>query len=320
MLFKRLIFVFVFSAIIAPCIYSEEPKDASVQDQASGVTSNAPTAESDQQISDFSLAGYGEKGKKTWDLSGKSADIFTEVVRLNDVVGNMYGKDEDVKLTADNGDFNKTDGRVHLEKHVVITTSSGMKLVTDSLDWDRKGQVVSTADKVNIQRDNITVTASGAKGVPSLKQVSLEKDVKLDIEPQAEDKEKKNALNEKTIITCDGPLEIDYEKNVAYFNSNVRVERSDSVIYSDKMDVFFIAGTKKQGPQATQDESKKEGFMANKIDRIVSRGNVRVVQGENTSYSDEAIYTAADKKLVLRGGAKLVVNSVEGLTHASAGN
>jgi len=36
--------------------------------------------ESDQQISDFSLSGYGDKGKKSWDISGKSADIFTEVV------------------------------------------------------------------------------------------------------------------------------------------------------------------------------------------------------------------------------------------------
>ncbi|MBM3245689.1 MAG: LPS export ABC transporter periplasmic protein LptC, partial [Candidatus Omnitrophica bacterium] len=98
------------------------------------------SAESDQQISDFSLAGYGEQGKKTWELSGKSADIFDEVVKLKDITGNLYGKDEDIKLTSDKGDFNKTEGKIFLEDNVVITTTSGAKLTTDSLEWDRKKQ------------------------------------------------------------------------------------------------------------------------------------------------------------------------------------
>jgi LPS export ABC transporter protein LptC len=115
--------------------------------------------ESDQQISDFSLAGYGEKGKKSWDISGKSADIFTEEVKLKEVVGNMYGKEEDMRLIADKGDFNKVNGKVHLEQNVVITTSSGTKLTTDSLDWDRKNQLVTTRDPVNIQRQDMVVDA-----------------------------------------------------------------------------------------------------------------------------------------------------------------
>ncbi|HTZ10957.1 MAG TPA: LPS export ABC transporter periplasmic protein LptC, partial [Candidatus Margulisiibacteriota bacterium] len=127
--------------------------------------------ESDQQISDFSLAGYGEKGKKSWDISGKSADIFSEVVKLDSVVGNLYGKEENVKLTAKRGDFNKNDGKVHLEQDVVVTTSSGAKLTTDSLDWDRKNQLVSTNDTVNVQRENMFTVAKGAKGEPNLKKV-----------------------------------------------------------------------------------------------------------------------------------------------------
>ena len=76
--------------------------------------------ESDQQINDFSLAGYGDRGKKSWDIAGKSADIFQEEVKLKDVDGNLYGKDENVNLTAKTGNFNKKDGKVHLEKDVVI--------------------------------------------------------------------------------------------------------------------------------------------------------------------------------------------------------
>ena len=275
-------------------------------------------AESDQQISDFSLAGYGEKGKKTWDLAGKSADIFTDVVKLKVVEGNLYGKEEDIKLTADRGDFNKDDGKVHLEQNVVITTSSGTKLNTDALDWDRKRQLVTTKDTVNIERDNMVIVATGAKGEPNLKKVALEKDVKLDINQTEQASNPGSAVKEKITITCDGPLEIDYEKSVATFNNHVKVERQDSTIYSDSMDVYFISPGKKKEPS----ESKAQGkaFMGSKIDKIVARGNVKVVRGENVSYSQEAIYTATDKKLTLTGRPKLVIYSTEGFSDASSGN
>ncbi|MBM3249383.1 MAG: LPS export ABC transporter periplasmic protein LptC [Candidatus Omnitrophica bacterium] len=279
--------------------------------------SGASTSEtSDQQISDFSLAGYGEKGKKNWDLSGKTADIFTEVVKLNEVVGNLYGKEEDIRLTAERGDFNKTDGKVHLEENVVITTSSGTKLTTDALDWDRKNQLVTTDDIVNIKRENMVVVASGARGEPNLKKVALEKDVRLDINPEEPAGDKASAVKEKITITCDGPLDIDYEKSMATFNNNVKVEREDSTIYSDKMDVFFSSSKEKKEAPAAGGPGKEEGeagsFMGNKIERIVARGNVKVVRGENVSYSEEAIYSAQDKKLTLTGRPKLIIYSTEG--------
>lgn len=256
------------------------------------------TQESDQQISDFCLTGYGEKGKKSWDLCGKSADIFKEVVKLKDVVGNLYGKEENVKLTADRGDFNKVDGKVHLEDNVVITTSTGAKLTTDSLDWERNSELLSTKDNVNIQRDNMIIVASGARAEPDLKKVALEKDIRLDINP------------EKIIITCDGPLEIDYEKNIASFNNNVKVEKSDSEIFSDKMDVYFIT------PKDTDESKNTQGLGSFKIDRIIARGNVKVIRGDNISYSEEAIYIVSAKKLILTGRPKLIISSTEELNDA----
>ncbi len=272
--------------------------------------------EADQQINDFSLAGYGEKGKKSWDLSGKSADIFTDVIKLKDVIGNLYGKEEDIRLTAERGDFNKADGKVHLEENVVITTSGGAKLTTDSLDWDRKNQLVTSPDIVNIQRENMITVALGAKGEPGLKNIVLEKDVKVNINPVNSEQEK-----EKIIITCDGPLEIDYEKNIAAFNNNVKVERTDSTIYSDKMDVYFLKANK-DDKEAKDAGQAKEGpeLMGTKIEKIIARGNVKIVRGENTSYSEEAIYTASDKKITLTGRPKLIIYSTEDLKDAFTGN
>lgn len=272
--------------------------------------------EADQQINDFSLVGYAEKGRKSWDLSGRSADIFTDVVKLKDVIGNLYGEQEDIKLTADRGDFNKSDGKVHLEENVVITTSAGTKLTTDSLDWDRKNQLVATPDIVNIQRENMVTVAKGAKGRPDLNNVSLEKDVRVDINPvdPTSGQSPSKGIKDKTIITCDGPLEIDYEKNIAVFNNNVKVERSDSTMYSDKMDVYFSKG------QDTAKQEETPELMGTNIDKIIARGNVKIVRGENTSYSEEAIYTASDKKITLIGRPKLVIYSAEEFKDAFTGN
>lgn len=272
--------------------------------------------ESDQQISEFSLASFGEKGKKAWDLSGKSADIFTDVVKLKEVIGNLYGEKEDIKLTADKGDFNKVDGKVHLEENVVITTSSGAKLTTDSLDWDRKNQLVVTKDLVNIERGNMVTTASGAMGEPNLKKVSLEKDVTVNINPATDEKSQEPQAQKKIVITCDGPLEIDYGKNIATFKNNVKVDTQDILIQSDIMDVYFgRVGRDTPGTAGTDLTA-----MGSKIEKIVARGNVKITRGENVSYSDEATYTALDKKITLSGTPKLIIYSSEGDMNASFGN
>ncbi len=284
-----------------------------------------PQESSDQQIMDFSLASFGEKGKKSWDLSGKSADIFSEVIKLKDVIGNLYGKDEDIKLTADKGDFDKTQGKIHLEDNVIITTSTGAKLTTDSLDWDRKNKLVTTKDMVNIERGNMVTTASGAHGEPDLKKVRLEKDVTVNINPDTEEKSKEQNVKKKIVITCDGPLQIDYDKNIATFNNNVKVDTQDAIIQSDIMDVYFgKAGAGKDtsgSKKADSDVGSTLGgsAMGSKIDKIVARGNVKITRGENVSYSDEATYNALDKKIILSGKPRLIIYSGEGM-NASFGN
>ena len=269
-----------------------------------------------QQMTDFSLAGYGEKGAKAWDLAGQSADIFDNVVKLNNITGNMYGKNEDIKLTANKGDFDKTDGKVHLEKNVVVTTSKGTKLTTNSLDWDRKNEKVSTVDPVNISRDNMVTTAMGAIGEPSLNKVTLGKDVQVDIHPKPGEEPMKGVKN-KITITCDGPLEIDYQKNVATFKNNVKVDTEDKQIYSDTMEVYFLT-SKKEEPVTAQGQGALP-LSGTSIDKIVSRGNVKIVSGENVSYSDEAVYSAADKRIVLNGRPRLIISTTEGFS-ASSGN
>jgi hypothetical protein len=183
------------------------------------------------------------------------------------------------------------------------------------MDWDRKNQLVSTKDKVNIDKDNITIVGMGAQGEPSLNRVSLNKDVRVDINPVTSNGEIKDlAIKDKVVITCDGHLVVDYEKNIASFYDNVKVERPDLTIYSDKMTLYFIRGS--NGAAI----NKMDKSMASSIDRIVASGNVKIVRGENISYSQEAEYKALDKKITLSGRPKLVFYSIGEMKDASFGN
>lgn len=278
-----------------------------------------------QQINDFSVAGFGERGRKTWDISAKSADIFQDIIKLKDITGNLYGEKEDVKLTASDGNYDKAAGTVHLEKDVVVTTSSGARMITESLDWDRQKEVVASKDVVSLQKDNITTIAQGASLNPGLSTVTLQKDVTVEVKPLASvsavpGQDDKN----RTTITCDGPLEIDYGKNIATFRNDVRVVREDIQIYSDAMDVYFIKSGEEPALQPVEDMpaaagSDQAAMLGSKIDRIVARGNVKMVRGENVSYSNEAVYSAIDRKVTLTGRPKLVIYSTEDMS-ASLGN
>jgi lipopolysaccharide transport protein LptA len=99
---------------------------------------------------------------------------------------------------------------------------------------------------------------------------------------------------EKTEITCDGPLEVDYEKNVAIFNENVLVKDPQVMLKANKMQVFFDA------------ESKT-------IDRIVAEGSVKFKKGDRQAKSEMAVYLAKEGKIVLTGNP-MVKRGMDALT------
>ena len=251
---------------------------------------------------DFSLVGYTQKGRKSWEVIGKSADIFSDIVRLTSVNANVYGEEENINLVGDKGAYDKTSGKMHLQDNVIITTQSGGRLITDSLDWDRASQRVTTTDVVNIEKQNLKAQAKGLEGQPNLKKVFLKDDVTVELQEEQGAGDAPLSSKEPTVITCDGPLEIDYEKEIAIFNTNVKVnQKEQGDMYADKMEAYF-------------------DFKNKKILRIKSMGNAKIVKGENTSYSEEAEYSAATKKMVLTGRPRLVIYSEEKLVDAPSGN
>jgi len=238
-----------------------------------------------EKILGFTLNNFDDKNNKTWDLSGATLETFGDVIQLTEVNANVYGEEDTMNLIADTGTYNRTEGKVHLEDNVVMTSESGAKMMTDTLDWFQKQQLVTTEDKVNITRGNLEAEGTGATAKPDLKQMSLKKEVQVDILP-----EEKNETVNKITIVCDGPLDIDYQKGEAVFQNNVEAFDGDRQLFADKMTGFF-------------DQESKQ------IERVVCEGNVKIIRGKDTAYSERAIYSAKDQQVSLVGRPKLIIYS-----------
>lgn len=290
---KKIIVIFALLNLVSFVISA-----ASKPEENTAATEGA----SDQKMVDFSLAGYNQRGKKSWEVKGNSADIFTDIVKLTDVNANVFGEEDKINLVADKGEYDKTNGKMHLQDNVVITTQTGGKLTTDSLDWDRASQRVTTNDLVKVEKENMKIDGKGLEGQPNLKKVEFKDNVQVEIKEAQDAKSPADGTKGPTIITCEGPLEIDYEKEVAVFNKNVKVDQKEQIqMYADKMEAYF-------------------DFKNKKILRVQSSGNVKIVKGDNVSYSDEANYLASDKKMTLTGRPRLVIYSGEKLVDAPTGN
>ena len=245
----------------------------------------------EQEASMFSLTGYTTGGAKKWEVSGDSVKIFakTNEVKLDKMSARIWGKDNQfVNLTSDIGSFNRKTEVAHFEKNVIVTNQEGMRLKTDYLSCQTKSQAIDTEAYVEIERENFKAEGFGLKGRHQLTKVQLNKDVRVEI---ADKKDKDNG-GVPIVITCDGPLEVDYNANIAHFNKNVRVNTERGDIFADKMDVYI----------------DREG---NKLIKIVCTGNVRVNQGGNKTFSQKAVYLAEQGKVILSGEPKLIIYAEE---------
>ena len=240
----------------------------------------------DQQFQGFDLAGYDNGGNKTWDINGDKADIMGDIIKMTNIVANAYG-DQNMHLTAKRGTLDKVNGNIHLEEDVVITTDTGAKLVTDSLDWDRNQDLVQTDDHVVLTREKMVASGTGMKAKPDLKTAQMNEDVDVKI-----DMEFKDEPGRIITITCDGPLEIDYQKELAIFNENVIAIDGDRKLVTDKLELYFDTAT-------------------SKIKEIICIGNVAITQGENTSYSQRAVYKAQEQRVILTGRPKIIFYAKE---------
>lgn len=257
---------------------SEQEKESAEEEQEG----------SEGRIMTFSLTGFTEVGEKKWEIEGESADIMSDKVVLENVKVTAYSEGGKVTLTAKKGYFDKLTNNVHLEGDVVVITDEGARLTTDYLDWQAEDETISSQASAFVERENITISGTGIHAVPSLKKARMNKDVTVKISSLRSTGSVKDPSI--TIITSVGPLDIDYEKQIAIFRDSVKVSDERGNIFSDRMDVYL--------------DPKEEG-----ITKVVAMGNVRILREGNTTYSQKAVYESKEGKLTLTGRPRLVIYS-----------
>ncbi len=260
-----------------------------------GICENQP----EQKFKGFDLQGYADDGQKSWDIKGDTADIAGQDINLTNVDANSYGEQK-MNVTAETGTINQASGNMLLKKDVVVTSESGSQLMTDSLNWNKEKDLVTTDDDVYIDDEKFVLTGEGMESQPGLKKTKILRNVsvRINTEPKKEEKAygdegdspKKEGREDgkKVTITSDGPMIVDQAKSVATFQQNVVAVQGDQILKADLMEVHF-------------DENMKG------IKEMICIGNVEILQGENRSFAEKAVYDALSQKLKLSGRPKLIL-------------
>ena len=236
----------------------------------------------DQKFEGFNLQGYNDEGEKAWDVKGDTANIVGTEVELQNVNANAYGEQK-MNVTAQTGSIDQVSGNMKLQDDVVITSERGTQLLTDSLNWDKQKDLVTTQDDVLITDSQMTVKGKGMEAQPSLKTAQINEDVTVMV-----DTEPDPATSKLLTITCDGPMTIDQAKSIAIFEKNVVAIQDDRTLKTDRAEVYF-------------------DMEMNTLKEMICIGNVVIIQGENKTYADKATYNAADQKVILTGRPKLIM-------------
>lgn len=251
------------------CRRPQEAKSAKESSQESALP---PVAK--EEVQTFRLSSTTDDGRKRWEVSGTSADLMAEVIRLTDVTATNYGAETNVTLTAREGAFDRRTRHIHLEQDVKAVTTEGTTLTTPAMEWDAERRVATTEEWTTVQRQNLTVHGLGAFGAPDLKQVRFHRKVRVEIAPA-------------TTITCRGPLEIDYERHRARFWSQVHVQDARGQIWADRMDVRLDPATRQ-------------------LADVQCWGHVRILREGQLARSHRAIYRRPRGRMVLIGHPKVV--------------
>ena len=231
-----------------------------------------------EQMRQFTITGFTDSGNKAWELNANTADILADIVNLSTIKGTSFGDDVKVDLTSIKGVFNRSSSNILLQEEVIIKSDEGTVLLTDSLNWNAKEEIVTTDDFVFINRKDMDVSGKGAWAKPNLKIANILKEVTLVVkDPSA-------------VITCDGPLEMDYYKNVAYFNNKVHVVDKETIIDADKATAYF--------------DSKKRSLV-----KVLCIGNVEITRGEDKTFADSLTYLPDEGRVVLKGRPKIIIDS-----------
>lgn len=243
-----------------------------------------------QEVNDFSLVQYNDSGGAKWKLNGKSATVIGNTVGIKDISLLSFGENTAIKLKAREGSFDKGNTLVRLQNDVVAKSTNGTALVSDYLEWNTQTKNVSTNTDVSIRKGDLKVNGRGAVCDMEGETAELKENVTATMKSPVTGIQGEVKPESWTVITCDGPLELNYKKNRAIFHNNVKVEDVQGNILADRIDVYFNPVTRR-------------------VKCVVARGNVKIVNEQSVTYSEKAIYLVEQGRVILPNRPRLVIES-----------
>jgi len=103
-------------------------------------------------------------GKKTWELEAQSVQQYEEqnLLILKDVKVTVYTKEgRSFVISGKEGRVHQDSKDAELSGNVILTSSDGYRLMTQSVAYDHHMKRVTTPDLVEIQGDQIRVQGKG---------------------------------------------------------------------------------------------------------------------------------------------------------------
>jgi LPS export ABC transporter protein LptC len=234
----------------------------------------------------FTMTGYSPEGVKEWDLEGRGAIAEGAIVTIRQPRAIGYDPGRTSHLTASLAHVNQNTRHIRLEHEVTVHTSDGVWFMTPQMYWLSSQDEMRTEESARIETDHMLIRGRGAVAHAQLKTAILERDIELVMNPS--EAEMPGEPVSHVTITCEGPLEFEYEKGIATFHQNVHVKDNQGDLYTDKLIAYVN--------QATHTIKYADAI-----------GQVRIVQGAHTAHGERAVYEPALAKVTLLGSPYLVL-------------
>lgn len=276
--------IYVITAIVAIAVWISywqisTKRQETEKKKTTGAVKEGSTGELEQKVLSFTIDGRSPKGARQWHLEGKSADIIGEDIYLNELTAVAYGDDAKVDLTSDKGVYRKSAGEVDLIGNVEVISDNGFELTTEKATWSQETKEISTDAVVHIKAEGISAVGKGGMANSDTKVAELKEHVMVVMEPD-------------TKVHCDGPLNVDYNNNIAIFHNNVYVEDQDGKLFADKLTVEFDPDTQK-------------------LSKVTAEGNAKLKRGKSYTMSETIIYTESTKSAELLGRPRVIIDPGE---------
>ena len=135
----------------------------------------------DQEFSDFTTV-ESDSGVVKWVLAAPVARVYnaSKLLVTDDPRIEFYNEDGTLAsvLLARKGEFNQVTHDLTALGNVVVTSSEGYMMETESLVWVEKLEEIHTEDFVRFIKGEDILTGYGFRSDPDLKNVEIMKDVK----------------------------------------------------------------------------------------------------------------------------------------------